>query len=94
MSIKIVFFDMDGTLVDYGSPMPAPDTMLALRQLADQGIKIVISTGRPPYVVPHFPGIHWNASITFNGALVQSDQKCFMKTRSITKILKHCMNGA
>lgn len=75
MSIKIVFFDMDGTLVDYGSPMPAPDTMLALRQLADQGIKIVISTGRPPYVVPHFPGIHWNASITFNGALVQSDQK-------------------
>ena len=37
--IKIVFFDMDGTLLDYGADMPSASTMLALRALQDKGVK-------------------------------------------------------
>lgn len=67
--IKIVFFDMDGTLLDYGADMPSASTMLALRALQDKGVKIVVATGRPPYATPRFPGVEWDASIHFNGSL-------------------------
>ncbi len=67
--IKIIFFDVDGTLLDYGNDMPSASTMLALHQLQDLGIKIVIATGRPPYAVHKFPGIHFNGMINFNGSL-------------------------
>lgn len=50
MSYKIVFFDIDGTLVNEEKEVPA-DTVKAIRELKEKGIEPVIATGRAPYFV-------------------------------------------
>lgn len=48
MGYKIVFFDIDGTLLDEDKKVPE-DTRLAVAQLKANGIEPVIATGRAPY---------------------------------------------
>ncbi|MDG0790980.1 Cof-type HAD-IIB family hydrolase [Cohnella ginsengisoli] len=48
MSYKIVFFDIDGTLLDEEKRIPE-DTRLAIAELKASGIEPVIATGRAPY---------------------------------------------
>jgi len=48
MAYKIVFFDIDGTLLDDEKRMPA-DTADAVRRLQRRGVRTVIATGRAPY---------------------------------------------
>lgn len=48
MSFKIVFFDIDGTLVNDEKKVPA-DAEEAIRELKSRGIEPVIATGRAPY---------------------------------------------
>ncbi|MFD0589599.1 Cof-type HAD-IIB family hydrolase [Paenibacillus sp. GCM10027627] len=50
MSYKIVFFDIDGTLVNEDKEIPA-DTVKAIRELKEKGIEPVIATGRAPYFI-------------------------------------------
>ena len=47
MSYKIVFFDIDGTLVDHENNMPQ-STVDAVEKLKEKGIKVVLATGRSP----------------------------------------------
>ncbi|MGT2785452.1 Cof-type HAD-IIB family hydrolase [Streptococcus merionis] len=52
--IKLIAIDMDGTLLDSKKQVPE-ENIKALRQAADQDVKIVICTGRPKSgVVPIF----------------------------------------
>ena len=44
--IKIVFFDIDGTLVPFGDSDIPQSTRVALKLLKEKGIKVFISTGR------------------------------------------------
>lgn len=48
MAYKIVFFDIDGTLVDEEKRIP-PDAIEAIRRLKETGVEPVIATGRAPY---------------------------------------------
>lgn len=48
MTYKIVFFDIDGTLVNEEKEIPQ-DTRDALRELQASGVPAVIATGRAPY---------------------------------------------
>lgn len=48
MGYKIVFFDIDGTLLDEEKKVPE-DTKRAVTQLKANGIEPVIATGRAPY---------------------------------------------
>lgn len=66
--IKIIFFDIDGTLLDMGARQPSPKTLEALKGLKDKGIKICIATGRSPICVPVFEGVEFDAFLTFNGS--------------------------
>ncbi|GKU77901.1 Cof-type HAD-IIB family hydrolase [Paenibacillus sp. L3-i20] len=50
MSYKIVFFDIDGTLVNEEKEIPN-DTLQAIRELKENGIEPVIATGRAPYFI-------------------------------------------
>ncbi|MBM7111658.1 HAD family hydrolase [Brevibacillus laterosporus] len=50
MSYKVIFFDMDGTLLNEQKQIPE-DTREALRQLQESGIHTVIATGRSPFHV-------------------------------------------
>ena len=65
---KIIFFDIDGTLVDMQKKQISVKTLEALKQLKRKGIKICIATGRSPVTLPHFDGIEFDAYLTFNGS--------------------------
>ncbi|NEW07711.1 Cof-type HAD-IIB family hydrolase [Paenibacillus sp. SYP-B3998] len=50
MAYKIVFFDIDGTLVNEEKEIPA-STLASIQQLKTSGIEPVIATGRAPYFI-------------------------------------------
>ena len=45
---KIIFFDIDGTLIDMQRKQISENTLKVLRQLQKNGIKICLATGRSP----------------------------------------------
>ena len=50
--IKAIFFDIDGTLLSYGTHRVLPSTIDAFDILRRKGIKTVISSGRPLMLIP------------------------------------------
>lgn len=71
--LKIIFFDVDGTLVDMQAGKISARTLETLIKLHDAGIKICMATGRVTTCIPTFPGVEFDAVLAFNGAL------CFTK---------------
>ena len=69
MQTKIAFFDIDGTLIDMQSKRITEKTLEALRRLQANGVKICLATGRSPVALPVFPGVEFDAYLTFNGSL-------------------------
>jgi hypothetical protein len=67
---KIVFFDIDGTLLNQEKIIPS-NTLKAVLQLKQNGLEVVLATGRAPHhltAVSEQLGV--NAFISFNGAYV------------------------
>lgn len=73
--VKIIFFDVDGTLLKMGAREAAPAVLDALQQLKDSGVKLVLATGRAPFKAPDIGGIEFDALIAYNGALVMDGDK-------------------
>ena len=67
-AIKIIFFDIDGTLIDPRTKRISERTLEALQRLKQTGIRLCIATGRSPMQVPRFPGVSFDALITYNGS--------------------------
>ena len=67
--IKVIFFDIDGTLIDMKTKYITARTVEALRRLRANGIKLCIATGRSPMTLPDFGGAEFDAFLTFNGSL-------------------------
>lgn len=76
-NIKIVYFDIDGTLISLDKDTITEKTKIALNALKDKGIHICIATGRAPVQVPHFDGVDFDSFLTFNGSF------CFRDTEEI-----------
>ncbi|MGI6607655.1 MAG: Cof-type HAD-IIB family hydrolase [Erysipelotrichaceae bacterium] len=68
MNIKIIFFDIDGTLKSLNNSDITKVVLKALQKLKEKGIKIFIATGRAPYTVPKFEGISFDGYLCYNGA--------------------------
>lgn len=66
--IKIVFFDIDGTLFKLHTNEMSPKTLETLQRLRENGIMICIATGRSPMGLPKFEGIEFDAYLTYNGS--------------------------
>lgn len=66
---KIIFFDIDGTLITLGSQGISGKTLEALSRLKARGTKICIATGRGPVCLPDFCGMEFDCYLTFNGSL-------------------------
>ena len=64
--IKAIFFDIDGTLLSYGTHRVLPSTIDAFDILRRKGIKTVISSGRPLMLIPQMP-VDFDGYITVNG---------------------------
>lgn len=75
--IKIIFFDIDGTLIDMERKEISEKTLEALRRLHERGTILCLATGRGPLTLPHFEGVEFDAFLTFNGSY------CFDRTWTI-----------
>lgn len=71
-NIKIIFFDVDGTLIDPDKKQISRKTFGMLRQLRKKGIRICLATGRPPASLPKIEGVEFDAYLTCNGSLCYS----------------------
>lgn len=77
--IKIIFFDIDGTIIDMNRKQITEKMLLTLKSLKEKGIKICLASGRPPIQLPNFPDIEFDAFLTFNGSF------CYTKDQVIHK---------
>ena len=70
MTKKMVFFDIDGTLLDHEKKLPA-STKQAIQQLKEKGHAVAIATGRAPFM---FEGLreelHIDTFVSYNGQYV------------------------
>ena len=66
---RIVFFDIDGTLIDMQKKQISPKTLEMLKLLKQNGIRICLATGWSPVSLPVFDGVEFDAYLTFNGSL-------------------------
>lgn len=71
--VKIIFFDIDGTLIDPQTGRISQKTRQTLKQLHTNGIKLCIVTGRPPASLPDFGDLHFDVISTFNGSFCCTD---------------------
>ncbi|WP_211748621.1 Cof-type HAD-IIB family hydrolase [Paenibacillus sp. Marseille-Q4541] len=77
---KIVFFDVDGTLlseVDRTIPISAKE---AIRQLISNGTKVVVATGRPYSLCEEFKSMGIDTFISANGALIKCNETTIHKS--------------
>ena len=71
---RIVFFDIDGTLIDMHTKTVSAKTVETLQKLQRSGIRICIATGRSPLELPRFGDVEFDAYLTYNGSLCYSGQ--------------------
>lgn len=70
-SEKIIFLDIDGTLIDYTQKMP-PSTLEALRLAQARGHKLLIATGRSKHsIYPYLLDLGFDGIIAGDGAYVE-----------------------
>jgi len=67
-NIQAIFFDIDGTLVSFSSHSISPVTKAAIRRLKDDGIKVIIATGRSMSDIINLEDLEFDGFITANGA--------------------------
>lgn len=76
MMKKIVFFDIDGTLLDHDKNLPQK-TKAAIRQLKEQGTFVAIATGRAPFMFESLrEELDIDSYVSFNGQYVVFENEC------------------
>ena len=66
---RIAFFDLDGTLLNFGNTDLTDPVKSALRQLQERGCLVYLATGRAPFMIPSFSGVRFDGRLCFNGGL-------------------------
>ena len=67
---KIIFFDIDGTLIDMNRKKISEKMLETLIRLQEKGIKLCLASGRAPIQIPHFEGVEFDAFLTLMGLIV------------------------
>ena len=75
--VRIIFFDVDGTLIDMEKKRISEKMLDTLHRLRARGIRICLATGRGPVALPKIDGVEFDAYLTFNGSY------CFDRERTI-----------
>ncbi|MBO6047585.1 MAG: Cof-type HAD-IIB family hydrolase [Erysipelotrichaceae bacterium] len=72
--IKAIFFDIDGTLINYSRHMPL-STVKALKALKAQNTKLFIASGRPPSMLNEIIN---EVPVEFDGFILLNGQYCYI----------------
>lgn len=76
---KIVFFDIDGTLLDFEKKLPA-STKKAVKLLQEKGIYVAIATGRAPFMFEDLrKELDIESYVSFNGQYVVFENEVIYK---------------
>lgn len=74
---KIVFFDIDGTLIDINKKQISEKMLETLHRLKDKNVILCIATGRPPLNLPAFKEL-FDVFLTFNGSYCFNRQQVIL----------------
>ncbi|EMY4795768.1 Cof-type HAD-IIB family hydrolase [Bacillus pacificus] len=77
---KVVFFDVDGTLLSEIDRSMHESTKEAIHRLIDKGIHVVVTTGRPYSLCSQFMELGINTFISANGAHIKCGEKVIHKS--------------
>ncbi|MFD3447977.1 Cof-type HAD-IIB family hydrolase [Microbacteriaceae bacterium 4G12] len=87
MNDKIVFFDIDGTLLDHEKKVPA-STKEAVRCLQENGVHVAIATGRAPFMFADLrEELNIHNYVSFNGQYVVFEDEVIYKNPLPTNTL-------
>jgi Cof subfamily protein (haloacid dehalogenase superfamily) len=76
---KIVFFDIDGTLLDHDKNMPS-STKQAMNLLKEKGVFVAIATGRAPFMFTSLiKDLDIDSFVSFNGQFVVFENEVIYK---------------
>lgn len=89
--IKIIFFDIDGTLLSSQGQI-LDSTKLALRQLKEKGILTFISSGRHLTEIQQFTPLEFEGFVTLNGAYCYNRQEVISETPINREAIKNVMD--
>ena len=78
-NIKIIFFDIDGTLIDMNKKRISDKMLETLIRLQERNIMICLATGRAPMELPRFDGVEADVCVTYNGSYCYTGQKTIYK---------------
>lgn len=78
--IKIVFMDVDGTLLSEKDRSLSQSTEESIRKLVRRGIQVVLVTGRPYNLCRDFRKLGIDTMISANGALIKSGEEVIHKS--------------
>ncbi|TCZ79350.1 Cof-type HAD-IIB family hydrolase [Paenibacillus albiflavus] len=85
---KVVFFDVDGTLLSEIDRSLPQSTKEAITRLINKGIKVVVATGRPYSLCEEFVSMGIDTIISANGALIKCDGKIIYKLALSTETVR------
>lgn len=87
MKPKMIFFDIDGTLLDHNKQLP-PSTKQAIQALKKDGHEVAIATGRAPFLFEELrKELEIDSFISFNGQYVVLRGEVIYKNPLNTKAL-------
>lgn len=66
--IKVIFFDIDGTLLSFKTHKVAQSTIDAIYAVKQKGVKIILATGRLQKQIVDLGALEFDGFITVNGA--------------------------
>ena len=85
---KIVFFDIDGTLLDHDKNLPI-STKRALKELENNGVFVAIATGRAPFMFESLRSeLGIDSFVSFNGQYVVFENQVIYQNPLNTTELK------
>ena len=83
--IRAIFFDIDGTLVPFGSHGIPEEVKDAIAEVRAKGVKVFIATGRHPAWIDNLGDTEFDGYVTVNGGLCfLSDKKTLIYRRTIS----------
>ena len=91
---KILFFDIDGTLIDMNRKKISDKMLEALTRLKERGILLCLATGRGPKEVPVFPGVEFDAYLTYNGSYCFDGRQTIYSSPIPTEDVKRVIKNA